>query len=79
MTGSSEHKLVEVANRLLSNGISHESAADEISKVGDVPPSCRDLLHFLHHYLADEDIRSRDGEYADFQRTRLRELVRAAT
>ena len=32
-------------------------------------------IHFMYHYLADEDLRSRDQEYKYQQRNELREYI----
>ena len=69
-------RVVEIAQNLLSGSVTGEQAIAELSAVTAVPPSYCDLVHFLYHYAADEDIRQRDSEYADFQRRRLQELLR---
>jgi hypothetical protein len=33
------------------------------------------LVHFLEHYVADEDIRERDRDYAKWQEGELRKLL----
>lgn len=33
-------------------------------------------IHFLNHYVADEDIREKDREYAEHQRERLLDYIR---
>ena len=34
-----------------------------------------DCPHFVHHFLADSDIREKDLEYGDHQRVEVREFV----
>lgn len=42
----------------------------ELSDIGER------AIHFLNHYVADEDIREKDHEYAEHQRERLLDYIR---
>jgi len=59
-----------LAHTLTCNQVRMESSSQTGSLDGP-----KDLMHFLEHYLADEDIRERDRDYAMWQEAELRKLL----
>lgn len=43
-----------------------------------ISPSLENLLHYLHHFAADADIRRKDAGYSAYQRARLLELIKSS-
>lgn len=68
-------RVLKVAQELLSGTTTCAVAAADLAQLGRVSPECEKLVHFLYHYVADEDVRSRDEEYAQWQREQLHRLV----
>jgi hypothetical protein len=68
-----------VATQLAGGTITCGEAAGELRLMSNVSPKCIELVHFLYHYVTDEDIRARDEEYAKWQQQQLRRLIAEAT
>jgi len=76
MAANNESRVIQIAVDALNGLLAAERLSVELSALKENPPACNDLVHFLYHYSADEDIRQRDSEYAEFQRERLLKLIR---
>ena len=71
-------RMAELLNDVLAGSTSATDAIDEINQWPLTGPKDREInsaLHLLQHYRDDEDIRSRDEEYAATQRRWLAEWV----
>jgi hypothetical protein len=71
-------RVLRVAEELASGTVTCAAVSDELARMTQVSPKCVRLVHFLHHYVADEDIRARDAEYAQWQLAQLRQLIAEA-
>jgi hypothetical protein len=76
MATNNESRVIKIAVDTLNGLLTAERLSIELSALKENLPACDDLVHFLYHYSADEDIRQRDGEYAEIQRERLLKLIR---
>lgn len=70
-----DRRVLKVAQELLSGTTTCKAAALELTLLGRVSPGCQKLAHFLFHYVADEDVRRRDKDYAQWQQEQLHRLI----
>jgi hypothetical protein len=79
MTENEVDKLaLQVADALISGVKSCADVAFELKGLSSVSSRCAELVHFMHHYVTDEDIRAHDRVYAEWQIEQLRQLVAEA-
>jgi hypothetical protein len=71
----SEIQLISVAEGLLAGTLTCEQAATQLKRCVEVGENMAGLVHGVYHYIADEDIRMRDEEYARIQDAELRRLL----
>lgn len=74
-TANVKTQVIHLAEALLASQVSDQSARDQLRCYSDVPEHLVQLVHFLHHFVADGDIRARDVEYERIQREQLRRLI----
>jgi hypothetical protein len=65
------HELLSVLDALLDGDDSELSVLDALANRSDLPKDVAAAVHQLLHYVADEDIRQREPEYAEHWRTKL--------
>lgn len=76
MTESEVDKLaLRVAQDLISGAKSCAEVVEELKALSEVSPRRKELVHFMYHFVADEDIRARDSAYAEWQGEQLRRLT----
>ncbi|MDP9124517.1 MAG: hypothetical protein M3N82_07945 [Pseudomonadota bacterium] len=66
---------LDLANGLIGGTLTCADVARELDHSPDAFEEHATLVHVLHHYLADEDIRARDDAYAHWQDGELRKLM----
>ncbi|MFG6448903.1 hypothetical protein ACG0Z6_11725 [Roseateles sp. BYS180W] len=69
---------LKIAQELLSGTTTCAVVAQDLSRLDRVSPGFEKLVHFLYHFVADEDVRGRDEEYARWQREELHRLIAEA-
>ncbi len=79
ITDNAGNQIVQIARGLLDGQLPLRQANTDLSQLKIVPATHNELFHFLYHYLADEDIRLRDSEYAKYQRQKLQSLLEGLT
>jgi hypothetical protein len=72
---SADLKVLKVARDLALGAATCTAAADELTRITDVSPKYVTLMHFLYHYVADEDLRARDDGYSKLQSEQLHQLI----
>jgi len=65
----------DLARGLLAHTLTCDQVRAELSGQPGLPGGPADLVHFLEHYIADQDIRERDRGYADWQEAELRKML----
>jgi len=65
----------DLAHGLLAHTLSCEQVRLELSSRSYSIEGPNALVHFLEHFVADQDIRSRDLVYAQWQEAKLRKLL----
>jgi hypothetical protein len=70
---------LQVAGELARGSRTCEEVSRELRRMSAVSPKFSELVHFLYHYVTDEDIRARDPEYAAWQLAHLHELIAEAS
>ena len=73
-------RLIVVAKSVLSKSPTESTAI--VAELGelDTPPisvATSRLVHLLHHFIADEDIRERDQSYCEWQRSEVLKAILA--
>ena len=66
---------LDLARALLAHTLTCDQVRTELSSQTGSLDEPNDLVHFLEHYVADEDIRERDQDYAKWQQAELRKLL----
>lgn len=69
--------LVGLASDVLAGTVAAAQLAERLLPFTKETGAAAELLHFLHHYAADGDIRERSPTYASAQVERLRSLMDA--
>ena len=70
-----ETSAFDLARGVLAHALSCDEVQAELSRQAESLDGPDDLVHFLGHFVADQDIRGRDPEYAKWQEGELRKLV----
>ena len=65
----------DLARGLLAHTLTCDQVRTELSSQTGSLDGPEDLVHFLEHYVVDEDIRERDPDYAKWQEAELRKLL----
>lgn len=65
----------DLARGLLTHTLTCDQVRTELSSQTGSLDGPEDLVHFLEHYVADQDIRERDPDYAKWQEAELRKLL----
>ena len=68
-------KLEELAQQIRSGQLRGASAFQALADWTLAEGAAANVIHFLHHYVADEDIRESDMNYSVYQAARLDELL----
>lgn len=68
-------QVLRIAEELASGTVTSSRITDQLVRIDQVTPKYVRLAHFLHHFVADEDIRARDDDYAQWQLAQLRQLI----
>jgi hypothetical protein len=72
-------RVLGLAEALASGAVTCATVSIELARINQVSLKCAKLAHFLQHYVADEDIRARDDEYAQWQLAELLRLIADCT
>lgn len=67
--------LLELAEKIFVNDIKIREAGDELYKIIPVDEKQEQLIHFLYHYISDNDIRKRDPDYETIQKQVLSKMI----
>lgn len=65
----------DLAHGLLAHTLTCDDVRAELSRQADSLAGPDDLVHFLGHFVADQDIRGRDQDYAKWQEGELRKML----
>lgn len=69
----------DLARSLLAHTLTCADVQAELSRQGDSMDGQEELVHFLGHFVADQDIRERDPAYAEWQESELRRHLAAVS
>ncbi len=67
----------DLARSLLAHTLTCADVQAELTRQGDSIDGHEELVHFLWHFVADQDIRDRDPAYAERQESELRRHLAA--
>ena len=67
--------LLELAEKIFVNDMTIREAGDELYKIIPVDKKQEQLIHFLYHYISDNDIRKRDPDYETIQKQVLSKMI----
>jgi len=67
----------DLARSLLAHTLTCADVQAELTRQGDSLDGHEELVHFLWHFVADQDIRDRDPAYAQRQENELRRHLAA--
>ena len=67
----SDHEIAKLIDRCLHNEIGSELLSDGIFGERLGSQNAEEAVHYLAHFLADEDLRSSDPEYDEIMRLEL--------
>ena len=67
--------LLELAKGILDNRITGRKASSELHELTPADKNQEQLIHFLYHYIADDDIRKRDADYRTSQNQNLSNMI----
>lgn len=68
-------KLEEIARQIRAGKLEGSAATAALNDWSVADGVAADIVHFLFHYIADEDIRVRDKDYASHQEDQLDKLL----
>jgi len=68
----------DLARGLLAHTLTCEQVGTALSRQANSLVGPDELVHFLAHFVADQDIHGRDPAYANWQEAELRKMVQSA-
>jgi len=73
-----EPSAFDLARGLFAHTLTCDQVSTALSRQADSLEGTDQLVHFLAHFVADQDIRDRDPAYASWQEAELRKLLQQA-